>query len=69
MDYKGRVWSETSGTYSRTERPIRTEAIRRTWRNPPSRDTINRAKAAANKRLRKAEQAGHFGRALRRIAP
>ncbi len=65
LAYKGRIWSEASGEYSRTDRPIRSENIRRFWRNPPSSDAIRRAKKAANKRLRAAEKAGHFGRALR----
>ncbi len=65
MLYKGRIWSEASGEYSRTERPIRRTSIRRFWRNPPGPDAVRRAKRAANKRLRAAEKAGHFGRALR----
>ncbi len=67
-EYRGYIWSETSQSYSRTERPIKRERIRREWRNPPSLDAIRRAKTAANKRLRKAEQARQFGRALRRAA-
>ena len=67
-EYRGYIWSETSQSYSRTERPIRYERIRRTWRNAPSLQAIRRAKAAANKKLRRAEAAGHFGRALRSAA-
>jgi hypothetical protein len=68
MAYRGYIWSETSQEYSKTVRPLSRERIRRFWRNPPSLDAIKRAKAAANKRLRRAERVGRFGRALRRAA-